>query len=155
MKETLLTLPLTPEQKTYQRKADERLGKAETVALEIWLQEYFVGGVSLERMSREVRAALVRIGVTENSRFSIIGEMIDKATAAPIPKRERGKKGYPVALKKTTTIIVDLVVEREGLPKTRSDTKKLKSAFERTSEILEECGFKVSSETIIKWYTEW
>ncbi len=56
MKETLLTLPLTPEQQTYQRKADERLGKAETVALEIWLQEYFVGGVSLERMSREVRA---------------------------------------------------------------------------------------------------
>lgn len=155
MKETLLTSPLTPEQEVFQREADERIDKAETVALDIWLQGYLVGDVSLERMSREVRAALVRIGVSDRTRCRIIGEMLDKAAAKPEPKRGRGKKGYPVALKKTSPVIVDLVVEREGLPKTRSDTNKTKSAFERASEILEECGFEVTPETLIKWYTEW
>lgn len=155
MKETLLTSPLTPEQEASQRKAHERIDKAETVALDIWLQGYLVGDVSLERMSREVRAALVRIGVSDRARCRILGEMLDKVAAKPEPKRGRGKKGYPVALKKTAPVIVDLVVKREGLPKTRSDTKKTKSAFERTAEVLEECGFEVTPETIIKWYTEW
>lgn len=155
MKETLLTSPLTPEQEVFQRKTDERIDKAETVARDIWLQGYLVGDVSLERMSREVRAALVRIGVSDRARCRILGEMLDKAAAKPEPKRGRGKKGYPVVLKKTSAGIVDLVVEREGLPKTRSDTNKTKSAFERASEILEECGFEVTPETLIKWYTEW
>lgn len=155
MKETLLTSPLTPEQEASQRKAHERIDKAETVALDIWLQGCLVGDVSLERMSREVRTALVRIGVSDRSRCRILGELLDKAAAKPEPRRGKGKKGYPVALKKTAPEIVDLVVKREGLPKTRSDTKKKKSAFERTAEILHECGFEVNPETLIKWYTEW
>ena len=81
MKETLLTSPLTPEQEASQRKAYERIDKAETVALDIWLQGYLVGDVSLERMSREVRAALVRIGVSDRSRCRILGELLDKAAA--------------------------------------------------------------------------
>ncbi len=155
MKETLLTSPLTPDQEVFQRKANERIDKAETVALDIWLQGYLVGDVSLERMSREVRVALVRIGVSDRARCRILGEMLDKVAAKPEPKRGRGKKGYPVALKKAAPVIVDWVVKREGLSKTRSDTKKTKSAFERTAEVLEECGFEVTPETIIKWYTEW
>lgn len=155
MKETLLTAPLKPKQKALQRRTDARIDKAETVALDIWLQGYLVGDVSLERMSREVRTALVRIGVSDRARCRILGEMLDKVAATPEPKRGRGKKGYPVALKKTAPVIVDWVVKREGLSKTRSDTKKTKSAFERTAEVLEECGFEVTPETIIKWYTEW
>jgi hypothetical protein len=155
VKETLLTAPLTPEQDDFQRRTDSRIDKAETVALDIWLQGYLVGDVSLERMSREVRAALVRIGVSDRVRCRILGELLDKAAARPAPKRGRGKKGYPVALKKTSPVIVDLVVKREGLPKPRSDTKKTKSAFERAAEVLEECGFEVMPETLIKWYTEW
>ena len=155
MKETLLTAPLTPKQEALQRRTDARIDKAETVALDIWLQGYLIGDVSLERMSREVRAALVRIGVSDRARCRILGEMLDKVAAKPEPKRGRGKKGYPVALKKAAPVIVDWVVKREGLSKTRSDTKKTKSAFERTAEVLEECGFEVTPETIIKWYTEW
>ncbi|MCM0028704.1 MAG: hypothetical protein NBV55_03285 [Polynucleobacter sp.] len=155
MKETLLTAPLTPEQEALQRRIYVRIDKAETVALDIWLQGYLVGDVSLERMSREVRASLVRIGVSDRARCRILGEMLDKVAVRPEPKRGRGKKGYPVALKKTSPTIVDLVVEREGLPKTRSGTKKTKSAFERAAEVLEECGFEVTPETLIKWYTEW
>lgn len=155
MKETLLTSPLTPDQEVFQRKANERIDKAETVALDIWLQGYLVGDVSLERMSREVRVALVRIGVSDRARCRILGEMLDKAAARLEPKRGRGKKGYPGALKKTSPVIVDLIVKREGLPKTRSDTKKTKSAFERAAEVLGECGFEVTPETLIKWYTEW
>jgi hypothetical protein len=155
VKETLLTAPLTPEQEDFQRRTDARIDKAEAVALDIWLQGYLVGDVSLERMSREVRVALVRIGVSDRARRRILGEMLDKAAARAEPKRGQGKKGYPGALKKTSPVIVDLVVEREGLPKTRSDTKKTKSAFERASEVLGECGFEVAPETLIKWYTEW
>ena len=155
MKETLLTSPLSPEQKAFQRKADKRIEKAEIVALDIWLQGYLVGDVALERMSREVKAALVRMALSDRARRRILGEILDKATDRPEPKRGTGKKGYPVALKKTAPVIVDLVVEREGLPKTRSNTKKTKSAYERTAEVLEECGFEVTPETVIKWYTEW
>lgn len=155
MRETLLTAPLTPEQEALLHRTDARISMAETVALDIWLQGYIVGEVSLERMSREVRAALIKIGVSDRARCRILGEMLDKATARSEPKRSRGKKGYPVALKKISPFIVDLVVKRENLPKTRSDTKKTKSAFERTSEVLLECGFEVTPETLIKWYTEW
>ena len=154
MKETLLTMSLTPEQVNAQHQANDLLCRAETVALDIWLQEYLVGGVSLERMCREVRGALVKIGVPERARYRILGVMIDKVASAPEPKRGRGKKGYPIALKKATPRILALVVEREKLPKTRSETKQSKSAFERTSEVLEQCGFNVSPETIIKWCTD-
>jgi len=155
MNQTLLTSPLTPEQKRYRDQEQNRINKAEIVALGIWLQEYQVGGVSLERMSREVRAALIRIGVSEQVRHRILGEMLDQLTSLPQPSRSRGKKGYPISLKKTSANIVDLVVKKEGLPKTRSDTKKKISAFERTSDILRECGFEVKPETIIDWYSDW
>ena len=108
MKETLLTSPLTLDQEVFQRKANERIDKAETVALDIWLQGYLVGDVSLERMSREVRVALVRIGVSDRARCRILGEMLDKAAARPEPKRGRGKKGYPGVLKKTSPVIVQI-----------------------------------------------
>lgn len=155
MNETLLTSPLTIEQKIDRDKLEKRVSKAETVALGIWLLEYQVGGVSLERMTREVRSALVRIGVSEQTRHRILGNLLDQVASVPQPVRGKGKKGYPVSLKKTATHIVDLVAKSEGLPKTRSETKKKMSAFERTSEILRECGFEVKPETIIDWYSDW
>ena len=155
MTETLLTSPLTPEQKRHRDQEENRINKAEIVALGIWLQEYQVGGVSLERMTREVRAALIRIGVSEGVRHRILGELLDQLTSVPQPLRSKGKKGYPISLKKNAALIVDLVVEREGLPKTRSATRKKKSAFERTADILRECGFEVKPETIIDWYSDW
>ena len=155
MNETLLTSPLTPEQKHYRDQEENRINKAEVVALGIWLQEYQVGGVSLERMTREVRAALIRIGVSEEIRHRILGELLDQLTSVPQPLRSKGKKGYPISLKKNAALIVDLVVERESLPKTRSATRKKMSAFERTADILRECGFEVKPETIIDWYSDW
>jgi hypothetical protein len=155
MKETLLTSPLTNDQMVFRQKMDKQVRKAETVALGIWLLEYQVGGVSLERMSREVKAALIKIGVSERTRQQILGEMLDQAISVPQPKRGKGRKGYPISLKKTAAIIVEIVAKTEKLPKTRSETKKKISAFERTSEILAECGFDVKPETVIDWHSDW
>lgn len=155
MKETLLTSPLTDDQKIFTQQLGKQVSKAETVAMGIWLLEYQVGGVSLERMSREVKAALIKIGVSERVRQRILGQMLDEATSVPQPKRGKGKKGYPIALKKTAAIIVEMVAKTERLPKTRSETKKKISAFERTSQILAECGFEVKPETVIDWHSDW
>jgi hypothetical protein len=155
MNDTLLTSPLTSDQKIFRQMLDKQVSKAETVALGIWLLEYQVGGVSLERMSREVREALIKIGVSERVRQRILGQMLDEVTAVPQPKRGKGRKGHPVALKKTAAIIVEMVAKTERLPKTRNETKKKVSAFERTSQILTECGFDVKPETVIDWHSDW
>ena len=142
MKETLLTAPLTKEQQDFLKNTDDLIGKAETVALGIWLDEYTVGGVSLEIMSEKVRLALIRIGVP------------DRALALPKPKRKRGKVGHPITLQKTTAKLVELVVEREGLSKSR-DSGDRPTAFQRTSEILDLVGFEVSPESVIRYYFEY
>ena len=155
MRDTLLTSPLTSDQKSLRQKLDKQVSKAETVALGIWLLEYQVGGVSLERMSREVKDALIKIGVSERVRQRVLGQMLDEVTSVPQPKRGKGRKGYPIALKNTAAIIVEMVAKTERLPKTRSETKKKISAFERTSQILAECGFDVKPETLIDWHSDW
>jgi hypothetical protein len=68
----------------------------------------------------------------------------------------RGNREFEkFGVRENAALIVDLVVEREGLPKTRSATRKKMSAFERTADILRECGFEVKPETIIDWYSDW
>lgn len=154
MKSTLLTSPLTSEQEACQRQADDKLDKAVTVALYLWLEEYRVGGTGLERMCREVRAALEKIGVSEQARHRILGELLDKALEITNLERGQGKKGNPMVLKKTTAKIVVMVAERKGLPKSR-EPKDKESAFVRTASILTDVGFKVSPETVRKWYAEY
>jgi hypothetical protein len=154
VKSTLLTSPLTPEQEASQRQADDKLDKAVTVALDLWLEEYRVGGTGLERMCRKVRAALVKIGASEQARHRILGEMLDKALEMTDLERGQGKKGNPMALQKTTARIVVMVAEREGLPKSR-EPKDKESAFVRTAAILADVGFEVSPETVRKWYAEY
>ena len=154
MKETLLTAPLTKEQQDFLQKIDDLIDKAETVALGIWLDEYTVGGVSLETMCANVRLALIRIGVSDRARQRIIGEMVDRALALPKPKRKRGKVGHPITLQKTTAKLVEMVVEREGLSKSR-DSGDRPTAFQRTSEILDLVGFEVSAESVIRYYFDY
>jgi hypothetical protein len=154
MKETLLTAPLTPEQRESIRKSDDLITKAETVALGIWLDEYKVGGVSLETMCEKVRLALIKIGVSDRARQRIIGETVDQALALPKPGRKRGKVGHPTSLHKAAAQIVDAVVERDGLSKSR-DSGNRQTAFQKTSEILDSAGFEVSIESVIRYYFEY
>lgn len=154
MKETLLTAPLTKEQQDFLKKTDDLIGKAKTVALGIWLDEYTVGGVSLEAMCKSVHSALIRIGVSEPARQRIIGEMVDRALTLPKPKRKRGKVGHPITLQKTIAKLVEIVVEREGLSKSR-DSGDRPTAFQRTSEILDLVGFEVSPESVIRYYFDY
>jgi hypothetical protein len=154
MKDTLLTAPLSTEQQAFLNKADDLICKAETVALFIWLDEYKVGGVSLESMCEKVRSALIRIGVPEVVRHRIIGQTIDEALASPKPGRKSGRVGHPISLQKTTVKLVDLVVDREGLFKSR-DSGDRPTAFQRVSEILDLVGFEVSTESVIRYYFEY
>lgn len=150
----LLTGSLTPDQQAMLDHRENLIAKARAVALGIWLDEYKVGGVSLEGLCEKVHSALIRIGVPEEVRHQFIGRAIDEALARPKPKRKRGKVGHPVSLQKTIAELVDMVVEREGLAKSR-DSAKTPNAFERTSEILEEAGFRVSEESVIKYYFDY
>jgi hypothetical protein len=153
MKETLLTTPMSENELALIRISDQKIRRAEVVAIHIWLEEYLVGGVGLERLCAEVRAALKKIDVPERARHRFLGEVIDKALAAPKPKVGRGRKGIPVALKKYSARIVDMVVEQERLPRSQPVDGRL-TAFERTAQILEGANFKVSWETVKKWYLE-
>lgn len=154
MKETFLTAPSTPEQEASELRAADKLDKAVTVALDLWLEEYRVGGTGLERMCRKVRAALVKIGVSKQARQCILGEMLDKALEVTNLDRGQGKKGNPMLLQKTTAKIVVMVAAREGLPRSR-EPKDKESAFVRASAILADVGFDVSPETVRKWYAEY
>lgn len=152
--DTLLTSPLSDEERRRIEEDRQKLDQSYCAALDIWLQGYLAGDEGFETMCKGARNSLLRIGVSVISRQRIIGEMIDKALGVPEPKMTRGRKGSPIALRKTAAVIVDLVVEREKLPKVRSSTYGKISAYQRTVSILESAGFDVSEETVIKWYGE-
>lgn len=150
---TLLTTPLTSDEIEALKGRELLWDKAHVITLDIWLEGYKAGDISLERMVREVHSALTSIKLPERSKQLLIGSMINEALSSPEPKRTRGGgKRYPTSLKKISASLVDLIASREKLPKSRYSPNQ--SAFDKAASVLQECGFNVSIETLIKWRRE-
>lgn len=150
---TLLTSPLTPEQEKILEAQEKLWDKAHVIALNIWLEGFKAGDISLERMSKEVYRALSQISLSEPQKQLLLGMMVNQALSLPEPKRTRGGgKPYPTSLKKISASLVDLISNKENLSKSRYSPAE--SAYERASQILNDCGFKISPNTLINWYSE-
>ncbi|QWD95053.1 hypothetical protein C2759_02635 [Polynucleobacter sp. MG-Unter2-18] len=150
---TLLTTPLSPQEKKALGDSKRLLDKAQAIALGIWLEGYKAGDISLERMAKGVYRALITIKLPEGTRKHLLGDMVDQALSMSPPVRTRGGgKIHPISLKKTAVSLVDLIATKEGLSKSRYSPKI--SAYEKASQILNDCGFAVSANTLINWYSE-
>jgi hypothetical protein len=150
---TLLTQPMSDDEKHALTQHQQRLNKAQTVTLGIWLEAYKAGDVGFEKMMQSTHQCLERIGVSETSKVRILGTLANDALSYTIPKKTRGGTvKFPIALRKTAATLVELVSTREQLPRTRYAVTK--SAYERVSEILLDAGFDVKPSTIIKWVSE-
>ncbi len=150
---TLLTQPMSDDEKRALNQHQQRMNKAQSVALGIWLEAYKAGDVGFEKMIQSTYQCLRRIGVSETLKVRILGTLVNKALSYPVPKKSRGGTvKLPLALRKTSAILVELVSTRERLPKTRYAVTQ--SAYERVSEILRDAGFDVTPSTLIKWNTE-
>lgn len=150
---TLLTSPLTQEQIRALEKREQLWDSAHVIALDIWLEGFKAGDISFERMSKEVHKALTKIDLPVRQKQLILGILIDEALSSPEPKRIRGGgKKYPTSLKKISASLVDLISNKEGLAKSRYSPDE--SAYEKASQVLNDCGFEVSPNTLINWYSE-
>lgn len=150
---TLLTSPLTSEEMKALEGREQLWDKAHVIALNIWLEGYKAGDIGFERMCIEVNAALTKITLPERQKQLLLGIMVNTALASPPPKRIRGgTTKYPASLKKISTTLVNIVATKEGLSKSRYSPDI--SAYERASQVLNECGFEVPANTLINWYSE-
>ena len=150
---TLLTQPMSENERRELTQHQQRLNKAQAVALGIWLEAYKAGDVGFEKMIKSTHHCLERIGVSEGTKVRILGTLVNDALSYPVPKKSRGGTvKHPLALRKNAATLVDLVSTRERLPKTRYAVTK--SAYEKVSELLWGSGFDVSPSTIIKWVSE-
>ena len=150
---TLLTSPLTPEQIKALEKREQLWDSAHVIALDIWLEGFKAGDISFERMSKEVHKALSKIDLPERHKQLILGILINEALSLPEPKRTRGSgKAYPTSLKKISASLVDLISNKEGLAKSRYSPEE--SAYEKASQVLNDCGFEVSPNTLVNWYSD-
>ena len=150
---TLLTTSLSPQEKKSLEDSARLLDKAQVIALGIWLEGYKAGDISLERMTKGVHKALITIKLPEVSRKRLLGDMVDQALTMPPPVRTRGSgKTHPIVLKKTAVSLVELIATTEGLSKSRYSPEM--SAYEKASQLLDSCGFSVSANTLVNWYSE-
>jgi hypothetical protein len=151
---TLLTTPLTSEQQKAIEEREQLWDKAHVIALNIWLEGYKAGDISLEHMIKQTHAALNKISLPERQKQLLLGVLVNDALSIAKPKRTRGTgKTYPTALKKISAILVDSVSNREKLSKSRYSPEQ--TAFEKVSLVLNDCGFEVSPNTLINWYSEY
>jgi hypothetical protein len=148
-KTTLLTAPLSAEAEAENRRRKEIAEKAGFLVFDIWLESYSSGEITLEKLCRNARQALLR--VSEPSRQRALGAMLEQALKADPPKRGRGNKGEPVALKNAAVQLARIAHDEHGHPLSRSSTTT-QNAFERAASILADLGVGVTPRQVEDWY---
>jgi hypothetical protein len=150
--ETLLTAPSPPEIVAEMRRKEEMVERARILVLDVWLEAYKAGELTLEKLCRKSRQALIRIPVGHRERA--LGQMLDAALVANVPPRTRGNKGEPSALKALTKGLVTIASEEYGHALSR-DAKEKTTAFARVAEILTDLGVGgITPRQIEEWYYE-
>lgn len=153
---SLLTAPLPPEVEAEMRRKEEQVDRARILVLEIWLQAYKSGDLTLDKLCMKSRQALKRVG--EGHRQRALGQMLDAALGAyergEVPPRPRGNKGEPPQLRDLARGMVTIANEEYGHPLNRAGNDK-PSAFERVAEILTDLGVGgLTPRQIEQWHYE-
>lgn len=138
------------------RRKEEQVERARTLVLEIWLQAYKSGDLTLEKLCMKSRQALKR--VAEGHRQRALGQMLDAALGAyergEVPPRSRGNKGEPPQLRELARGMVMIANEEYGHPLNRAGNDK-PSAFDRVAEILTDLGVGgLTPRQIEQWHYE-
>lgn len=152
MADTLLTAPTPPEIEAEMRRKEEMVECARILVLGVWLEAYKAGHLTLEKLCRKSRQALIRVPVGHRERA--LGQMLDAALVMDVPQRTRGNKGEPLALKALAKELVTIANTDHGHTLSR-DSKGKATAFVRVAEILTDLGVGgVTPRQIEDWYYE-
>lgn len=145
---TLLTAPTPPAIAAEMRRKELMVERARILVLDVWLEGYKAGEVTLEKLCRKSRQALIR--VPEGHRQRALGQMLDAALMADVPPRGRGNKGQPNTLRDLAVKMVDIAHDEYGLNVGRGDKE---TAFERVVEILTDLGVGgLTPRQVEDWY---
>lgn len=144
---SLLTAPVPPEIAAEMRRKEEMVERARILVMEVWLEAYKAGELTLEKLCRKSRQALIR--VPEGHRQRALGQMLDLALMVDVPARSRGNKGEPYAIRKLARDLAAIAHDEYGLVIGRSGT-----AWERVAEILVDLGVGVTPRQIEEWCYE-
>ena len=145
---SLLTAPVPPEIAAEMRRKEEMVERARILVLDVWLEAYKAGDLTLEKLCRKSRQALIR--VPEGHRQRALGQMLDAALMANVPPRQRGNKGEPYTLRDLAVKMVDIAHDEHGLTLARGDKE---TAFGRVVQILTDLGVGgLSPRQVEDWY---
>ena len=148
---TLLTDGWSPPSEEQRKAKDAAYEKARLIAWDIWYQAYSSGDISLDILLRNAQRSLVKLDVDDFLRWKTLGLLVENALKAEPPKRTRGNKGQPEALRKIARQLVKMAND-DGFVLSRSSS--METAFERASNIMAELGVSALPRQVEDWYYE-
>lgn len=146
---TLLTDGWLPRSDEERIAKDDAYEKARLIAWLIWYQSYEEGLLALEVLLRNAQRSLIKLGVDDFLRWKTLGLLVERALIAAPPKRSRGNRGQPEALRKIACDVLEMA-NRDGYPLNRNSMEQ--TAFEYTAEILANLGISVTPRQLEDWY---
>ena len=130
---------------------DHAYEQGRIIAWTIWFEAYTRGQLSLERLLKNAQLSLIKLGVDDFIRWKTLGQLAEKALKTTPPKRPRGNKGQPEALRLIASRLVELAYN-DGYVLNRASNNK--TAFEHVTEIMVNLGIPVTPRQIEDWYYE-
>lgn len=130
---------------------DRAYEQGKIVAWEIWFDAYANGQLTLEVLLRNAQRSLLKLDVDDFQRWKMLGLLAENALKVDPPKRSRGNKGQPVALRLIASRLVK-IAHSEGYILNRASDDR--TAFEHVAEILANLGIPVSPRQIEDWHYE-
>lgn len=140
-------IPISDDERKSKEKAYE---KARVISWKIWFEAYKSGQLSLEYLLRNSERSLKILGVDDFLRWKTLGLLVESALKVSPPKRSRGNKGHPGALRSVVVGLVTIAHDDDGFVLTR--IAKEQTAFERVAEILAELGISITPRQAEDWY---
>ena len=140
--------PLTEQQRVEQEQAYE---KARVIAWQIWFAAYESGSLSLEELLRHARRSLEKLRIDDFLRWKTLGQLVEHALKIHPPKRSRGNKGKPKALREIAISLVELANKREGHVLSRGKKSEEQTAFEFVAGLMANLGIAVTPRQIELW----
>lgn len=130
---------------------DRAYEQGRVIAWEIWFDAYANGQLTLEVLLRNAQRSLLKLAVDDFQRWKALGLLAESALKLDPPRRSRGNKGQPEALRLIASRLVKMA-HSEGYILNRASYDR--SAFEYVAEILANLGIPVSPRQIEDWYYE-
>jgi hypothetical protein len=153
---TLLTQgyePPTHDEIKHRQIADEALGAARVI-LESIIHAYAEGELTIETAVRQATTAIQAERIPRDfQRQKMLGAFVSHVCEiTPKPRNRKSSRKYPAWIRQTAIDLLEIVVEKEKLPKERI-AKNGMTAYERVAGILDMRGVAVSAYDVERFYT--